>query len=133
VDHPAIEFDHVSYTYPGARTPAIEDVTLRIAPRETLALIGPNGGGKSTLLWLLAGMLTPQGGRVHVFGEPAMVARRRGWIASVPQQLEFEARFPVTARQVVEMGASARRPGWARSAPRRADKRPRDSARGHRR
>ncbi len=112
MDTPAIEFDSVTFRYPGAGAPALEGVSLRVDRGESLALVGPNGGGKSTLLWLLAGMLRPTQGRVRVFGEAPGVARRRGWIASVPQQLEFEPRFPASARDVVAMGASARVPGW---------------------
>lgn len=74
-----------------------------------VGLIGPNGGGKSTLLKLLLGLEVPQQGEVRIFGEdPGTGARWRSKVGHVPQQREFTARFPVSARQVVAMGLLAR-------------------------
>ena len=54
-----IEFEHVRFTYPGAETPAIQDLTLKIAPGQSVALVGLNGSGKTTLVKLLAGLYAP--------------------------------------------------------------------------
>jgi ABC-type uncharacterized transport system fused permease/ATPase subunit len=54
-----IEFEHVRFTYPGAETPAIQDLTLKIAPGRSVALVGLNGSGKTTLVKLLAGLYAP--------------------------------------------------------------------------
>jgi ATP-binding cassette subfamily B protein len=68
--HPddGVRFEHVSFTYPGAPSPALNDVTLHIRPGESLALVGENGAGKSTLIKLLCGLYQPTGGHVVIHG-----------------------------------------------------------------
>ncbi|MBK6764727.1 MAG: ATP-binding cassette domain-containing protein [bacterium] len=74
-----------------------------------VGLIGPNGGGKSTLLKLLLGLEQPASGTVRVFGEdPVTGVNWRCKVGHVPQQREFTTRFPVSAEQVVAMGLLAR-------------------------
>jgi zinc transport system ATP-binding protein len=111
-DGPIIEFDNVHFTYPGAERPALEAVTLSVARGERLGVLGPNGGGKSTLLKLLLGLLRPTSGRVLIEGQPAARARRLGRIGYVPQRPETELGMPLSVRQVVELGASWRLPAW---------------------
>ncbi|MFC9971063.1 ABC transporter ATP-binding protein/permease [Spirillospora sp. NPDC127200] len=65
---PAVEFDRVTFTYPGAGAPAVREVSLRIGAGETVALIGPSGAGKSTLAALLQRHHDPDSGRVTVGG-----------------------------------------------------------------
>ena len=65
-----IEFEHVSFSYPGAQEPALADVTLSIKPGETLALVGENGSGKTTLIKLLTGLYQPTSGTVRFEGLP---------------------------------------------------------------
>ena len=66
-----IRVDDVSLTFPGARpTTALEHLSLEVAPREVVALIGPNGCGKSTLLRVIAGLIAPDAGSVAVDGRP---------------------------------------------------------------
>ena len=64
----AIRFDHVSLSYPGGARPALTDVTLDIAPGETVALVGPSGSGKSSLIHLLPRFYHPSAGRVTLDG-----------------------------------------------------------------
>lgn len=52
------------------REPVLEDVNLKIAPGDFIGLIGPNGGGKSTLLKVLLGLMPPMRGTVRLFGQP---------------------------------------------------------------
>lgn len=112
---PAILLEDVSYAYPGARSPALDHINLRVEPGEMLAVVGPNGGGKSTLVKIMLGMLSGYGGRVSVFGEPPRAARRAGVIGYVPQRSSAELSFPISGRQAVLMSATARVPGWKRT------------------
>jgi len=114
---PAVLFEDVSYTYPGTPAPAIDRVTLRIEQGERLAVIGPNGGGKSTLLRLMLGLAAPDRGRVTVLGRSPCEARRAGLIGHVAQRSEAERSFPLSARQVVELAAARSVPGWKRTPP----------------
>src|SRR5690606_7171943 len=63
-------FEHVTFTYPGAETPAVSDVSFEIRPGESLALVGVNGSGKTTLVKLLAGLYEPDSGRILYQGLP---------------------------------------------------------------
>ncbi len=63
-----VELRDVSFTYPGARSPAVEGVSVRVHAGETLAIVGENGAGKSTLVKLLAGLYAPNEGAVLVDG-----------------------------------------------------------------
>jgi ATP-binding cassette subfamily B protein len=63
-----VAFEHVSFTYPGADTPALEDVSFRLRPGQSLALVGENGSGKTTLIKLLTRLYSPQQGRITLDG-----------------------------------------------------------------
>ena len=63
-----IRFEHVSFTYPGSETAALEDINLHIRPGESLALVGQNGSGKTTLIKLLSRLYTPTRGRILLDG-----------------------------------------------------------------
>lgn len=97
---PAITLENVSFAYDGV--PALEDVSLDVAEGEFLGLVGPNGGGKSTLLRIVLGLLAPDAGRVSVFGLPP--ARARGALGYVPQFAAFRRDFPVTVEETVLLG-----------------------------
>jgi ATP-binding cassette subfamily B protein len=64
----AIEFDRVRFTYPGQTRPAIRDLSLRIAPGELVALVGPTGAGKTTFGGLVSRLIDPQSGAVRLDG-----------------------------------------------------------------
>ena len=93
----AIRFDRVNFAYGVA--PVLEDVSFTIAEREFAAIIGPNGGGKTTMLKLILGLIEPQTGFVRVFGRTPVVARRR--IGFMPQYPGLDTKFPVTVMDVV--------------------------------
>jgi ABC-type Mn2+/Zn2+ transport system ATPase subunit len=81
---------------------ALEDVDLEIAPGSLLAIFGPNGGGKTTLLKLIAGLLAPWTGTIEVLGAaPGQAASR---IAYVPQAELVDWSFPVSVWNVAMMG-----------------------------
>jgi ATP-binding cassette subfamily B protein len=63
-----LELDEVTFAYPGAAAPALEDVSLRAMPGETLALVGPSGAGKSTLAKLILRLHDPDEGTVRLDG-----------------------------------------------------------------
>jgi zinc transport system ATP-binding protein len=97
---PVIEIEQLGFAY-GA-VPVLEDVSLRIDTGEFVGLVGPNAGGKSTLLKLILGLLKPQQGRIRVLGRPPQQARRR--LGYVPQYPAFPRDFPIDVLSVVLMG-----------------------------
>jgi zinc transport system ATP-binding protein len=83
----------------------LSDVTLHIETGCNLGIVGPNGGGKTTLLKVILGLLEGYSGSVRVMGlSPREVCRRGDLVGYVPQRHDFESRFPVNVRQVVRMG-----------------------------
>lgn len=108
----AVEFERVTFGYPGGAKPALEGVSLRVEAGERLGVLGPNGGGKSTLLKIALGLIGGYEGRVSVCGMPPRKARRAGLIGYVPQRSEAVLGFPVSARQAVAMAAERRAPFW---------------------
>ena len=80
----------------------LEDINLDYSSDEFLAIIGPNGGGKSTLLKLILGLLKPQSGEIKLFGkEPSDVSK---FIGYVPQNFLSNQSFPMMVLEVVLMG-----------------------------
>src|SRR5204862_238190 len=86
------------------RVPAVENVSFEVDSGQRVALLGPNGGGKTTLLRALLGELRPMRGTVVV----------RGRCGSVPQTERSRLDYPVSALDVVLMGALSRLPWWRR-------------------
>ncbi|CAG1007847.1 Manganese transport system ATP-binding protein MntB [Phycisphaerales bacterium] len=116
---PAVEYRDVSYAYPargdsGSPRPVLEHVTLTVNEGERLGVLGPNGGGKSTLLKLTLGLLRGASGEIRVFGLSPDRAVREGLVGYVPQRPDCELAFPISARQVVEMGPALALPAWKR-------------------
>jgi zinc transport system ATP-binding protein len=87
-------------------TDVIEDVNLEVEKNDFLGIIGPNGGGKTTVLKLIAGVMKPSKGDVLVFGKnPAQFNREeRGKIGYVRQETVFDASFPISVLDTVVMG-----------------------------
>ena len=104
-----VECSGLAASYDGA--PALEDVTFSARAGDRLAILGPNGGGKTTLFRVLAGELEPAAGEVQVGG-------RCGW---VPQTERSRLDFPVSALDVALMGSLATLPWWR--PPGRAERR----------
>ena len=107
---PAISITGAAYSY--GEAPVLEGVDLEVAQGEFLGLVGPNAGGKSTLLKLILGLFEPQAGRVLVLGRPPDQARRL--LGYVPQYPGFPRDFPITVEQVVLMGRLGSGQGWRR-------------------
>lgn len=104
-----IEADRVVFGYGG--DPVLEGVSFGVDPGEFVALVGPNGSGKSTLLRLLVGLLTPQAGRVRLFGDDPLLGRDRARLGFVPQRPSLAADMAATVDDVVRAGRLARS-GW---------------------
>jgi ABC-type Mn2+/Zn2+ transport system ATPase subunit len=109
---PALAVEGLAAGYDG--DPVLEDVSFRAAAGESVCVLGPNGGGKTTLFRVLLGELPPAAGRVDVTGRPAYVA----------QTERTRLDFPVTALDVAVMGRLAHGRWWL--PPSRSD---RDAAR----
>jgi zinc transport system ATP-binding protein len=80
----------------------LDGVSFEVPERKTLCVVGPNGGGKSTLLKILLGLLKPQSGTVRVLGrEPAKARLRVGYM---PQYIQIDPLFPIDVEGIVRMG-----------------------------
>jgi len=100
----SLELRSVGFTYPGADSPALEQVSFVIEQGETVALIGPSGAGKSTLAKLLMQFMQPDQGQILINGQPAQKLQPSDWrriISWVPQQPAF---FAGTVAQNIALG-----------------------------
>jgi zinc transport system ATP-binding protein len=98
--NPIIEVSHLYFSYNG--TQVLRDVSLSIREKEFIAFIGPNGGGKTTLIKLLLGILKPDRGTIKIMGQPPSKAAHR--IGYVPQDISINKSFPISVMDVVLMG-----------------------------
>ena len=101
---------NVTFSYNGQ--PVLENVNLLIRKGDFTAMIGPNGGGKTTLLKLMLGLLKPDNGKIEVLGKPPMISAPM--IGYVPQDVNINKSFPITALDVVLMGTLEPKKRWAR-------------------
>lgn len=99
--HEIIKLTDVSFSWTRGY-PILENVNLTICNCETVCIVGPNGGGKTTLLNLILGTIRPDSGTVRVFGTTPEQARRR--IGYMPQYSRLDLQFPVNVMDVVLMG-----------------------------
>ena len=97
-----IELKDVSYYYDMGKAPALEDVTITIPKGEFASIVGPNGGGKSTLIKLFLGLLEPTQGSVKLFGDAPRKTRYR--VGYAPQQARVDFKFPINVMDVVLAG-----------------------------
>lgn len=105
IDIAAVDFAYSS-------VPILSGIDLQVSDGEFLGIVGPNGGGKSTLLKLILGLLEPQVGKVRVLDrQPHLASRMLGY---VPQYPSFPRDFPISVEQVVLLGRLGvnRRAGW---------------------
>lgn len=108
--HTIIETRNLNFSY--SPQPMLRDVNLNIQAGDFMAMIGPNGGGKTTLLKLMLGLLNPDSGSIRIFGKPpAEVSHRIGY---VPQDVHINKNFPISASDAVLMGKLKPGRGWSR-------------------
>ncbi len=102
-----IELENVCFTYTNEEV--IKDVSLVIHKGDYLGIVGPNGGGKTTLLKLMLGLLRPYDGRISLFSTEISVFKQWPRIGYVPQKTVFATNFPITVEEVVAMGRYGKR------------------------
>ncbi len=102
---PVIEAKDVCFGYKSDEV--LHNVTFSIPARAHVAVVGPNGGGKTTLLRLILGILKPRFGSISVFGRPPSAVRKR--IGIVPQVVAANDAFPISVLEAVMTGCSGMR------------------------
>jgi zinc transport system ATP-binding protein len=103
---PVAELEGVSFAYRQGQ-PVLTGVDLVVSENEFVAVAGPNGGGKTTLIRLILGLERPSSGSVRLFGEPAHRFSRRATLGYVAQRARIGGQGPVTVREVVSAGRLA--------------------------
>jgi len=116
---PAVEIDHVSYTYPATGfdaqpVDALQNISFKVDERTKLGVLGPNGGGKSTLIKLILGIIAPSQGKIRVFGLSPSKARSEGLVGYLPQRIEADLDWPMSVEQVIEHGRFSKLKPWQR-------------------
>ena len=101
----AIDFDNVTFEYQSA-CPLLKKASFRVESGEFIGVIGPNGGGKTTALKLMLGLLKPSSGGIKIFKSPPKRARAR--IGYVPQSNTYDKQFPISCLEVVLTGVVSR-------------------------
>ena len=101
-----IEVQNISFSF--EKTPVLKDITFRVAEGDYLGIIGPNGGGKSTLIKLLLGLLQPDSGKIRILGKDPSERAHRHFIGYVPQRMAGSlSYFPATVDEIVRSGRYA--------------------------
>ena len=106
-----VEIKNVCFAYNGQTV--LEDINLVIRQGDFIAMIGPNGGGKTTLLKLMLGLLKPGKGSIRILGDTTEKASHH--IGYVPQDVHINRNFPITAMDIVLMGKLEPNRRWAKS------------------
>ena len=99
-----LSIENVTFTYSGAEDPALNTVSLRVEPGESVALVGPSGSGKSSLIAIIAGFLDPDAGEIKINNESLRqwtLAKRRRQISLVGQQVNL---FDTTVAENIRFG-----------------------------
>jgi len=111
MNHPVVQIKDLQFAYNHQNV--LQDINLSIEPGDFVAMIGPNGGGKTTLLRLMLGLLHPGAGSVRILGKPAERASHH--IGYVPQDVSLNRGFPISVLDVVLMGKLSPGTRWKRN------------------
>jgi ATP-binding cassette subfamily B protein len=103
-----IQFEDVSFTYPGQDAPTLRDLSVRLDAGSTVAIVGENGAGKSTLIKLLTGMYRPSAGRITVDGQDLADVSPRQWRTATTGAFQDYVRFFMSLGDSVGAGDLAR-------------------------
>jgi zinc transport system ATP-binding protein len=104
-----VEISNLDFAYGAGVQPVLKGVDLRIESGTTMGLIGPNGGGKTTLIRLLLGLLEPTAGSIRIGGlTPRQAIRRGDVVGYLPQSPQPAPSFPLSARQIVRLGLAGK-------------------------
>lgn len=98
---PLVEFENVSVSY--GTTPVLQNISLKIWPAQFMAIVGPNGGGKTSLLRTILGMVAPVKGKMHLRGAQLKTSALQR-VGYVPQLETIDWNFPITVEEVMTMG-----------------------------
>ena len=101
-----IDIEHVTAAY-GNKT-VLRDISLTVWKGDFLGIIGPNGGGKTTLLKVILGLLPPVSGTIRFYEDGQMVPSLR--IGYLPQLNNIDKKFPISVREVVTSGLASEKP-----------------------
>ena len=100
---PVVLLEEVGFAYDDG-VPVLEGVSLAVEAGELVAVAGPNGGGKTTLMRLIVGLERPTAGTVELLGKPVRPGRGDARIGYLPQRAESALSAPITVRELVEVG-----------------------------
>ena len=105
-----IELQQVTAGY--EQKTVLRDITLTVWEKDFLGIIGPNGGGKTTLLKVILGLLTPRSGSIHFYAKGEEVPALK--IGYLPQMSLIDKKFPISVKEVIASGLSAEKPLFRR-------------------
>jgi zinc transport system ATP-binding protein len=109
---PVIEVKNLNFSY--NNTPVLENISFSVEPGDYVGILGPNGGGKTTLLKILVGLLKPQSGEIKILDQDIYSNKNRNAIGYVPQRVaQDNVAFPATVYEIVESGLVTKNGLWS--------------------
>ena len=110
MSQPVIEINDLSFSY--ERKQILKNVSLELKDHGFYIFLGPNGGGKTTLIKLIMGILSPRKGNVKVYGQSPKNKREN--FGYIPQSLQFDPIFPLTLFEFIHQGLLSQLPWHGR-------------------
>ncbi len=107
---PEIQFEDISFTYPGQSKPIFEKLNLQIKPGEHVALVGENGAGKSTLIKLLLRFYKPDSGRILINGINLNDLSIESWYDQIATLFQTFNEYPLSIKENIQIGRSTKKP-----------------------